>query len=112
MTRQGVHRRSLARAVKAAWWLDHDQDAAAIRAAGDLADMLDQLRDRRAATMGFGNVVLVAADASKEAWHAASVHAKYLAILEALRMTPATRPEQVSDDTADLISELRRSLQA
>lgn len=107
VTKQGVHRRSLTRAVRAAWWLDLDQDAAAIRAAGDLADMIDQLRDWR---MQQVNLTGLGVFDTKEAWHAASVHAKYLAALEQLRLTPATRPEQVADDTADLISSLRDSL--
>lgn len=104
---QGVHRRSLARAVKAAWWLDPDQDAAAIRAAGDLADMIDALRASRMAEAVFMGVGLLD---SKAAWHAATVHGKYLQVLEALRLTPSTRPEQVADDTADLISGLKASL--
>jgi hypothetical protein len=106
MTRQGVHRRALARAVRAAWWIDADQDAAAVRAAGDLADMLDLMRANRPTTLA-GLVVLD----TKEAWHAASVHAKFQTALESLRLTPATRPETVTEDTADLISDLRRSLQ-
>lgn len=110
--KQGVHRRALGRAVKAAWWLDLDTDAAAIRAAGDLADMLDQLRDRRASVMAFSGVTLIAADASKEAWHAASVHQKFQGALASLRLTPDTRPEQVADDTADLLSDIKRNLMA
>ena len=105
--RHGVHRRSLARAVQAAWWLDTDQAAAAIRAAGDLADMLDALRASRMAEQVLLGMALLD---SKAAWHAATVHGKYLAMLEALRMTPGTRPEQVADDTADLITSLKATL--
>lgn len=100
-------RRSLTRAVRAAWWLDADQDAAVIRAAADLADIIDELRTSRLATV---TLMDVGAMDSRSAWHAASVHAKYLSALEQLRLTPATRPEQVADDTADLISSLKRSL--
>ena len=103
----GVHRRSLRQAVKAAWWLDTDQDAAAIRAAGDLADMLDALRGVRVADQALSGMAVID---SKAAWHAATVHGKYLAILIELRLTPGTRPEQVSDDAADLISGLKASL--
>ena len=103
----GVHRRSLAKAVAAAWWLDPDTDAAAIRAAGDLSDMLDALRSTRMAEQSLQGVAVMD---SKAAWHAATVHGKYLAMLEALRLTPSTRPEQVSDDAADLISGLQASL--
>ena len=107
-TRQGVHRRSLTRAVKASWWLEPDQDAAALRAAADLADILDDLRARRMDTI----TLMLTSEPSKEAWHAASVHAKYQQALAGLRMTPDTRPEQVADDTADLITDLKRSLMA
>ena len=107
MPRFGVHRRSLVRAVAAAWWLDADQDAAAIRAAMDLADMIDALRSSRLAqAVMLGEALLD----SKAAWHAATVHGKYLASLESLRLTPSTRPEQVADDTADLISSLKATL--
>ena len=47
---------------------------------------------------------------SKAAWHAASVHQKFQTALASCRLTPDTRPEQVADDTADLISDLKRSL--
>ena len=109
MTRgqQGVHRRSLARAVRAAWWLDPDQDAAVVRAAGDLADMIDGMRASRVLEQDLLGMGLLD---TKAAWHAATVHAKYLDILTALRLTPATRPEQVADETADLISGLKASL--
>lgn len=104
---QGVHRRALGRAVKAAWWLDADQDAAAIRAAADLADMLDLLRSTRLAEASLGGLQIID---SKAAWHAASVHQKFQAALSSCRLTPDTRPEQVADEAADLISELKRSL--
>jgi hypothetical protein len=106
VTYQGVHRRTLRQAVQAAWWLDADQDAAAIRAAGDLADIIDQLRLSRdnQTMMGARHID------SKEAWHAAVVHGRYLAALEALRLTPSTRPEVVTDQAADLIDSLKRSL--
>ena len=109
MTRlqQGVHRRSLARAVRAAWWLDADQDAAAIRAAGDLADMIDGMRASRLVEQDLLGLGLLD---TKAAWHAATVHGKYLDALVSLRLTPSTRPEQVADDTADLISGLKASL--
>ena len=107
MPRFGVHRRSLIRAVKAAWWLDADQDAAAIRAGMDLADMVDQLRATRLAEQSLAGVAMID---SKAAWHAATVHGKYLQVLEALRLTPGTRPEQVADDTADLITSLKATL--
>jgi len=99
--KQGVHRRALARAVAAAWWID-DTDAAAVRAAGDLADMLDLMRSQRPTTLD-GRVSID----TKEAWHAASVHAKFQTALEQLQLTPATRPQVVSEDTADLVTELR-----
>lgn len=102
----GVHRRALTRAVRAAWWLDPDTDAAAIRAAADLADILDQLRARRLDALS----LMATAEPSKEAWHTASVHQKFQGALSALRLTPDTRPESVADDTADLISDLKRSL--
>ncbi len=102
----GVHRRALGRAVKAAWWLELDQDAAAIRAAADLADMLDAMRLHRHAQASMIHSLID----TKEAWHAASVHAKFQAALEQLRLTPSTRPEQVSDQASDLISDLKRSL--
>ena len=73
----------------------------------DLADMLDQLRATRLAEQSLSGVAMVD---SKAAWHAATVHGKYLAMLEALRMTPGTRPEQVADDTADLITSLKATL--
>ena len=104
----GVHRKALGRAIKSAWWLDPDQDAAALRAAGDLADMLDQLRATRQAEQRLLGVAMVD---SKSAWHAASVHQKFQTALASCRLTPDTRPEQVADDTADLISELKRSLE-
>jgi len=100
-TQQGVHRRALAKAVKAAWWIG-DSDGAAVRAAGDLADMLDLLRSQRPTTLD-GRVSID----TKEAWHAASVHAKFQTALEQLQLTPATRLEVVSDDTNDLVTELR-----
>ena len=105
--RFGVHRRSLVKAVAAAWWLDADQDAAAIRAAADLADMIDSLRATRLAEQDLLGVRLMD---SKAAWHAATVHGKYLQVLESLRLTPSTRPEQVADDTADLITSLKQTL--
>lgn len=99
--KQGVHRRALGRAVKAATWLDPDTDAAAIRAAADLADIIDQLRDHRQNTL-LGMVL-----DSKEAWHAASCHQKFLNALESLRLTPSTRPAQATEDAADLVTQLR-----
>jgi len=96
----GVHRRALTRAVQAATWLDLDTDAAAIRAAADLADMLDQLRASRLDQ-------LVSGMDSKAAWHAASVHAKFQTALEQLRLTPATRPEVATDEATDLVATLR-----
>ena len=104
---QGVHRRSLGRAVKAAWWLDADQDAAALRAAGDLADMLDLLRATRVMEAQLLGLTMMD---SKAAWHAASVHQKFQTALASCRLTPDTRPEQVADDTADLLTDLKRSL--
>lgn len=99
--KQGVHRRALTRAVRAATWLDPDTDAAAIRAAGDLADILDQLRDSRQGSLLGGGID------SKGAWHAASVHAKFQTALEGLRLTPATRPEVATEEATDLVTELR-----
>ena len=105
--RQGVHRRSLGKAVQAAWWLDRDQDAAAIRAAGDRADMIAGMRASRLSEQDLLGIGLLD---TKAAWHAATVHGKYLDALVSLRLTPSSRPEQVADDTADLISDLKRSL--
>ena len=105
--RHGVHRRALTRAVKAAWWLDAEMDAAAVRAAADLADMLDLLRSTRLAEASLGGLQIID---SKAAWHAASVHQKFQVALAACRLTPDTRPEQVADDAADLIADLKRHL--
>lgn len=107
--KQGVHRRALGRAVKAAWWIDPDQDAAAVRSAGDLADILDDLRSARIITQTH-MAGLVGDEASKKAWHAGSVHGKFQAALAGLRLTPETRPEQVADDAADLLTDIRKAL--
>ena len=96
----GVHRRALTAALRAADW-HVDADEAAIRAAKDLADVLDALRrDNQAALLhGYTD--------SRTAWHTANVHAKFLDQLRELRLTPATRPEPATADATDLVQTLR-----
>jgi hypothetical protein len=96
----GVHRRALTNAVRAADWIG-PADEATVRAAKDLADILDALRrDNQAALLhGYTD--------SKTAWHSSAVHRRFLDYLEALRLTPATRPAEATDEADDLVANLR-----
>lgn len=96
----GVHRRALVAALKAADWVG-PADEAAVRAAKDLADILDALRRENQAALLHGYTD------SKTAWHSSAVHRRFLDYLEALRMTPATRPAEATDDANDLVANLR-----
>ena len=98
----GVHRRALIKAKKAAYWLE-DSDAAAIRAAEDLADRLDDLRKASVRNLG-------GATSSQEHWRASAVHARFLQSLEALRLTPSSRPEGITTEDEDLIATLAKSM--
>ena len=98
----GVHRRALAKAKQAAYWLE-PSDAAAIRAAEDLADRLDDLRTASEPTLG-GQA------SSIDHWRASAVHARFLQALEALRLTPSSRPEGITEADDDLIANLAKSM--
>lgn len=98
----GVHRRALTRAKQAAYWLE-DSDLAAIRAAEDLADRLDDLRRANEPTLG-GQA------SSIDHWRASAVHSRFLQALEALRLTPSSKPEALTGADDDLIAELAKSM--
>lgn len=98
----GVHRRAFTKAKHAAWWLE-DADAAAVRAAEDLADRLDSLRRST-------NPQLGGTPSSIDHWRAAAVHSRFLQALEALRMTPGSRPESVTEADSDLIAALAETM--
>ena len=105
MKEWGVHRRSFAKAKLSAWWLE-DTDAAAVRAAEDLADRLDSLR--RPSTGLTGDIE----PDSLDHWRASAVHSRFLQALEALRMTPGSRPESPTEADSDLIAALAETMAA
>ena len=103
MSSPSVHRRAFTKAKQAAWWLE-DTDLAAVRAAEDLADRLDSLRTPAKSLIGD-----VEPD-SLDHWRASAVHSRFLQALEALRMTPGTRPETVTEADDDLIAALAETM--
>ena len=103
MSPWGVHRRAFHQAKQSAWWLE-DTDQAAVRAAEDLADRLDSLRRRSKGLTGD-----IEPD-SLDHWRASAVHSRFLQALEALQMTPGTRPESVTEADNDLIAALAETM--
>ena len=108
MTRRGpgVVRRALVAAIKDAEWIG-PADAATVRAAKDLADVIDDLRTGRESELQLHGALGID---SRAAWHSATVHGKFLAYLEALRLTPATRPAVLPDSGTDLVTQLRSAI--
>jgi hypothetical protein len=99
----GVHRRAFHQATASGWWLE-PRDQAAVRAAEDLADRLDSLRRRSKGLQGD-----IEPD-SLDHWRASAVHSRFLQGLEALQMTPGTRPATVTEADNDLIAALAATM--